>query len=92
MKFLTILSLATAAQAGWTFTYSGGVKDGSGNKGCTKITHKAGREFNWDRSTFSSCCIRLYSDSSCKNQVGYSCPDWKKVASRDLNSFKVTSC
>ncbi|KAL2267897.1 hypothetical protein VTJ83DRAFT_5174 [Remersonia thermophila] len=94
MKFFTVLTLASAASA-WTFVHSGGkVADGTGNKSCTKIDHKKGQQFSWDRATFSSCCIRLYSDSSCTeaNQVGYSCSDWTKTASQNINGFRVTSC
>ncbi|KAK1753304.1 hypothetical protein QBC47DRAFT_388174 [Echria macrotheca] len=91
MKLLTILSLTTAASA-WTFTFSGGVRDGKGNKGCTGITHSKGQTFEWDRAFLSDCCIHLYDDNHCGNEVGFSCSDWKKTSSRDLYSFKVTNC
>jgi len=91
MKLLPLLTLASSASA-WTFVFSGGVRDGTGNKGCTAINHARGQTFEWDRGFFSDCCIHLYDSSSCSNEVGISCPDWKKTASRDLKGFRVTNC
>jgi len=91
MKALTIISLATAASA-WTFSYTGGVRDGGGNRDCQAINHPAGDTFDWSNAWYSDCCIRLYDSSSCSNQIGFSCDDWKKKASQAIKGWRVTNC
>jgi hypothetical protein len=83
--------LPTAINA-WTLVLGGQVFDGTGNRGCSRVTANAGSRLDWDRATFSDCCVRLYSDSGCGTQVGYSCSDWEKNLGQNVRGFKVTSC
>jgi len=95
MKFAAaLLAIILPAQA-WAWTYvdgSGSVFDGRRNVGCTKSITPAGKTFDWDRGFFEDCCIHLYAEPGCVNQVGFSCSDWKKPASRNLGAFTVTNC
>lgn len=91
---LLILALAAPLASAWTFTYGrpSHVADGHANRGCRSINHPKGVRFSWDRGFFENCCIRLYGDASCHDQIGYSCPDWSKVSSQRIRGYKVTSC
>jgi len=94
LKTVIILALAAPLTSAWTFTYGNPrrVDDGRNNKGCTGISHARGVTFSWDRGWFESCCVRLYSDRSCRTQVGFSCKDWGRQSSQPLASYKVTDC
>ncbi|CAG8791198.1 16662_t:CDS:1, partial [Dentiscutata erythropus] len=90
-KILLILSLMTQSFA-WTLTLGGKVYDGNTNQDCTAAFGKTGTQLDWTRKLFSGCCVRLYPDSACKKQqIGYSCKDWKKTLSQNVGSFKVES-
>jgi hypothetical protein len=92
MKAVQLITLFTTTASAWTFSYSGGVRDGKGDRGCTGINHPKGAEFDWSNAWYSSCCLHLYDSSSCSNQVGYSCDDWKKKASQPIKGYKITDC
>jgi hypothetical protein len=103
MKSITLAATLTAALGtqsalGWTLTYrdrSGRphIIDGQGNRGCTRINHARGKLLEWDRPTFSNCCVRVWENGRCAGPPqGFSCPDWRKVTTIDLNSFMVTNC
>ncbi|PVF92696.1 hypothetical protein CPB86DRAFT_790919 [Serendipita vermifera] len=94
----TSLLLVQSASA-WTFLWRGSdnlahiYDGGDNNRGCTRISHAKGKTFEWDRGFFSDCCISLYAGTTCSGDPqGYSCSDWKKAASLNLNSYKVTHC
>ena len=89
-----VMAVMPSVHAGWSFIYGNpkNVDSGKGNQGCKAITNRAGTEFKWDRSFFSDCCIHLYKDNHCGQQVGISCPDWSKTASQNLFSYRVTDC
>ena len=104
MKFYNYIALSTFSLSAyaiggnhWDFTWRDAnlkshVENGKGARSCTPIAHDAGLVFNWDRELFSGCYIYLYSDHLCLDQIGLSCPDWKKEASQDINGFRVTDC
>lgn len=92
--FPAIMALMPSVHAGWSFIY-GSPKDvdsGDGDQGCKAITNKAGTDFQWHRSFWSNCCIHMYKDNHCGQQVGISCPDWSKTSSQNLYSYRVTDC
>lgn len=101
MKFSIVTALLATASlsSAWTLTWrnSNGqatVADGTKNRGCSGISHAAGQTFEWDRGWWwkDSCCVSLYRDASCGSRNGYSCDDWKKAASENIKSYKVTNC
>lgn len=96
---LTMATLLASTTSAWTFTWrdaagSSYVANGTGNKGCTVISQAKNRQFVWDRPDINnSCCIKLYTNTACSGDpAGYSCPDWTKSASVNLNSYQVVSC
>lgn len=91
-----VLAQSTSA---WLFTWRGSngqaqiVDGGDSNKKCTGISHKAGKDLEWDRGFWSDCCVSVYTNKDCSGDPqGYSCDDWTKTASVNLDSFKVTNC
>ena len=89
-----LLVLPSCVNAGWLFIYGNpqNVDQGGSDQGCKAITNRAGTEFQWSRSFFSNCCIRLYRDSHCGQENGISCPDWTKIASQNVFGYRVTDC
>ena len=75
-KILLILSLLSVQTFAWT---GGSVFDGHRNRACTRKFTAKGSRLSWERGFFEDCCIRLYSGSSCSNQM-----EIKKVS---LNSL-----
>ena len=95
MKFFVVifvLALCFVLTESWTLSLGGTVFDGSSNRGCTAHGHPQGQTFSWNRGFFESCCVHLYSDTGCSNQIGVSCPPWEQQASRDINGFSVSDC
>src|SRR5262245_26648382 len=90
--------MAQSAAASWTFSWRdpGGTPHvvlGTLNNECKVINHGKGQRFEWDRSFWSDCCIKLYVNPYCSGEpAGDSCSDWKKTASVALLSYEVTSC
>ncbi|CAP92456.1 hypothetical protein PCH_Pc13g13870 [Penicillium rubens Wisconsin 54-1255] len=68
----TVLPMANA----WIFTTCSGQWDGENNKGCTKSSCKGGDTIDWEATWGSDCVLRVYSDSSCSNQIGIASDDW----------------
>ena len=96
MKVVAAALLALALPSltcAWTFVDGyGHTFSGSNNRDCTGSDTKAEETFDWDVGFFEDCCIHLYEDAACDSEVGFSCDDWKKAASKNLNSFRVTNC
>jgi hypothetical protein len=96
---LSAILLAQSAAGAWTWTWrepnnTPHVVRGTGNKGCTGINHGRGKVFDWDRSSDSNCCIRMWTNGNCNGDTaGFSCSDWRNhVSSVDLLSYRVTNC
>ncbi|KAJ5480388.1 hypothetical protein N7530_005897 [Penicillium desertorum] len=94
MKFTATTIAAIAAVLpmanAWIFTTCSGQWDGENNKGCTKSSCKAGDTIDWEATWGSDCVLRVYSDSSCGNQIGIASDDWNDhQLSKSMGSFRV---
>ncbi|KAJ5692039.1 hypothetical protein N7462_001462 [Penicillium macrosclerotiorum] len=97
MKFAatTIAALAAVLPMAnaWIFSTPAGQWDSDDNRSCTKAAVKAGGTIDWNNGLFSDCTLRVYSDSSCKDQIGIASDDWSDhQLSRSMGSFQVSSC
>ncbi|KAF4769598.1 hypothetical protein N7455_006237 [Penicillium solitum] len=97
MKFTATTIAAIAAVLpmanAWIFTTCSGQWDGEENKGCTKSACKGGDTVDWENNLWSDCVLRVYSDSSCSNQIGIASDDWNDHSlSKGMGSFRVSSC
>ena len=72
IKILLILSFLSVQTFAWTLVLGGSVFDGRRNRACTRKFAAKGSYLSWERGFFEDCCIRLYSGSSCSNQIGFS--------------------
>lgn len=88
---LVVLFIINSVNA-WIFSSCGSQFDGKGNKKCTQSPCNAGGKIKWTRAIGSSCTVRVYSDSSCKNQVGIASRNWDHNLSRKIQAFKVGDC
>ncbi|KAF2013579.1 hypothetical protein BU24DRAFT_424579 [Aaosphaeria arxii CBS 175.79] len=91
MKFsnIALLAVAPAAINAWTLTLGGNVWNGKGDRDCKASVTAKGKALDWANAWYSSCCLHLYNDAGCTNQVGYSCNDWKKTLSQPV---KAVAC
>jgi hypothetical protein len=93
VKHLAAAALPLPLISGWTLQLGQQVWQGTLNKGCTRTSHRTGEVLSWARSFGSSCCIRLYRNTACKDPMaGISCPSWSKNLGQDIGSFSVTNC
>jgi hypothetical protein len=103
VRFMKITLLAVCyllfsyVNAEWTLTYGFGshVITGNGNTKCTAITNfLADEDFTWSVSGLSStfCCLSLYVDSGCMDQILQACSSETETVSENVGSYKVTGC
>jgi hypothetical protein len=87
---IAVLPMANA----WIFTSCSEQWDGDEkNRGCTKAACKTGSKIDWEADWGSDCVLRLYSDSSCSNQIGIASDDWNDhTLNQGMGSFRVSSC
>ena len=72
-QILLILSFLSVQTFVWMLVLGSSVFDGRKNRAYTrKFATIKGSRFSWERGFFEDCCIRLYSGSSCSNQIGFS--------------------
>lgn len=88
---IILLGLPVAINA-WTLSTCAGTWDSDGNRGCTASACRTGTDLNWDNNWFSNCNLRVYSDKSCRNQIGFSNDDWDIQLSQNMGSFDVRQC
>jgi hypothetical protein len=95
ISILVAVGLLTTQAYGWIFNACGQQFDGDDNHGCIAKPCGKGSAVDWDRGIkfIDSCTVRIYSDSTCKNQIGIASDDWENhILTQDMGSFNVDNC
>ncbi|KAK2842923.1 hypothetical protein FQN49_005986 [Arthroderma sp. PD_2] len=79
LAFIVIAFLPSVTHA-WTWWWNDGngdthIDNGMNNRKCTKMELPEGKQYHWDPEG-SMHCISLFSDDSCGDRNGWSCPGW----------------
>lgn len=77
----------------WTFRYTNATNNATilheiGTLNCTEIDLAGGKLFSWDPEG-AKLCVLIFYDAKCLRGAGYSCPFWKKLASRNFYGVKI---
>lgn len=98
-SFIAIpIFLVPFTAASWSFSYGQYQEKHYSNTAnldmdCSQAAGTKGQKISWFRSGNSDCCLRVFSDKKCNNQIGWSCSNWPDhVLGQNMVAIRVTNC